>query len=48
VGADGAVWVIGSSGMAGAYGTYEWNDVTWVQHPGAPWVTNSAQQIFRG
>ena len=54
VGANGAVWVIGTDS-----GTYRWNGRGWTKVPGAavgisvgragkPWVVNAGRVIFRG
>jgi hypothetical protein len=58
VGADGAVWVIGTNAVGGGYGIYEWNGGDWVgvdgggvriavDPGGAPWVVNDANNIYQ-
>jgi hypothetical protein len=57
VGADGAVWVVGTNPVRGGYGIYHWTGSGWAGVPdgaetiavgpdGSPWVTNSAHRIY--
>lgn len=58
VGANGAVWVIGTNPVPGGFGIYRWNGQNWdsvpggavriaVDRQGAPWVVNSSNVIYR-
>jgi hypothetical protein len=58
IGADGAVWVIGTNAVGGGYGIYTWNGDNWVGIDGGgenisvdprgfPWVTNDANNIYQ-
>ncbi len=58
VGADGVVWAVGVTAVAGGFSVFRWTGSTWVVVPGGavdiavdpngdPWVVNSAHQIFR-
>lgn len=58
IGANGAVWVIGTNAVPGGFGIWSWTGTTWtaidggavriaVDPTGAPWVVNSAGGIFR-
>jgi hypothetical protein len=58
VGADGAVWVVGTNPVGGGFGIYRWNGSGWSREPGGavavavgsdgtPWVVNSAHRIYR-
>jgi Tectonin domain len=57
VGANGAVWVVGTKPVNGGFGIYHWNGSTWAQVQGGavkiavgpggnPWVANSAHRIY--
>ncbi|MCQ4575481.1 MAG: von Willebrand factor type A domain-containing protein [Candidatus Brocadiales bacterium] len=57
VGANGAVWIIGTDETDGGYGIYRWNGSGWdgvdgggvriaVGPAGEPWIVNSRQEIF--
>jgi hypothetical protein len=57
VGANGAVWVIGTDSVPGGYGIYQSNGAGWtridggaeqisVDPSGKPWVVNSSFNIF--
>ena len=59
VGANGAVWAVGTNPVAGGFGIYEWTGDGWLGVPGgavtiavaqngSPWVINSAQHIYFG
>jgi ribosome biogenesis protein Nip4 len=58
IGANGAVWVIGTNAVPGGFGIWTWTGTTWtaidgggvriaVDPTGAPWVVNNAGGIFR-
>ena len=58
VGANGAVWVIGTNPIGGSFGIHRWNGAGWdavdggavrvaVGPDGQPWVVNDAGNIFR-
>jgi len=58
IGANGAVWVVGTDPVDGGYGIFHWTGSAWEQVPGGavriavdpqgdPWVVNSAHDIFR-
>ena len=57
VGANGSVWVIGTTTTTGGYQIWSWTGSSWKSEPGGavriavdpngnPWVINNAQQIF--
>ena len=57
VGANGAVWVIGTNTVPGGHGIYTWTGANWAAVPGgavkvavgpdgSPWVINSANHIY--
>ena len=59
IGADGSVWIIGTSGEDGGHRIYRWNGRGWnrvsgssrqisVGPAGFPWATNSGGDIYRG
>ena len=58
VGADGAVWVVGTYPVSGGYGIYQWTGRGWTQEPGGAvnvalgptgveWAINSDHEIYR-
>lgn len=58
IGANGDVWITGTSSVPGGHPIKKWNGTTWTQVDGGairiavgptgePWVTNNAKQIFR-
>jgi hypothetical protein len=58
IGANGSVWVIGSTQTEGGYGIYRWTGTNWSQVDGAavvidvddggtPWIANSGGAIYR-
>jgi hypothetical protein len=58
VGANGAVWVIGTNAVSGGYGIYRWTGSNWQNVPGGavridvapngiPWVVNNAGNIYQ-
>ena len=58
IGANGSVWVIGTTQARGGYGIYRWTGSNWQQVNGAavaidvdasgtPWVVNSEGSIYR-
>jgi hypothetical protein len=59
IGADGSVWVIGTTSGSGGHGIYRWNGSDWsrvhgsarqisVDPDGYPWVLGSGGEIYRG
>jgi hypothetical protein len=57
IGADGAVWVVGTKPAPGGYAIYRWTGREWAVYPGgavriavgpdgSPWVVNSKQEIY--
>ena len=57
VGADGAVWIVGTNQVTGGYGIYQWNGSGWSAAPGgavsiavapdgSPWIINACASIF--
>ena len=57
VGANGSVWVIGTTTTTGGYHIWHWTGSSWQSEPGGgvriavdpngnPWVINSSQQIY--
>lgn len=58
IGANGAVWIVGTNPVPGGFGIYRWAGTGWEGVPGGatnisvdpdglPWVVNDAQCIFR-
>ena len=58
VGANGAVWIIGTNPKDGGYGIFEWRGTDWqsidgaavridVDPAGTPWVVNSSSKIYQ-
>jgi Calx-beta domain/Tectonin domain/Fibronectin type III domain len=58
VGANGAVWAVGSANVSGGHPIYQWNGSKWVTVAGGavaiavdphgnPWIINSSHKIFR-
>lgn len=56
VGANGAVWIVGTSTVPGGYAIYKWSGSAWTPEPGGavnidvgpdgtPWIVNSSQQV---
>ena len=59
IGADGSVWIIGTSGGSGGHGIYRWSGYDWIQVHGSarqvsvdpygiPWVAGSGGKIYQG
>ncbi len=59
IGADGSVWIIGTSSGSGGHGIYRWNGYDWVQVYGSawqvsvdpyglPWVLGTGGKIYQG
>jgi hypothetical protein len=58
IGAEGSVYVIGTTPESGGYGIYKWNGADWtkinggavritVDNTGTPWIVNSAGTIYK-
>ena len=59
IGADGSVWIIGTSEVNGGYGVYRWSERGWeqidggtaqisVDNRGTPWIVDSEGYIYVG